>query len=56
MQVKDNYVDNELLEQIYNSYNFKRNTMNIINLYVNNFITFEDVIKGIATEILVRLN
>ena len=42
--------NNELLEQIYNSYNFRRNTMNIINLYVNNFITFEDVIKGIGVK------
>lgn len=40
--------NNELLEQIYKSYNFKRNAMNIINLYVNDFITFEDVTKGIA--------
>ena len=29
--------NNELLEQIYKSYNFKRNAMNIINLYVNDF-------------------
>jgi hypothetical protein len=40
--------NNELLEQIYKSYCFKRNVMNIINLYVNDFITFEDVTKGIT--------
>lgn len=40
--------NSELLIQIYESYNFKRNIMNIINLYVNHFITFEDVTKGIT--------
>ncbi len=39
--------DEKLLDRIYRSYSFKRNTMNIINLYVNNFITFEDVKNGI---------
>ena len=40
--------NNELLKKIYDSYNFKRNVMNIINLYINDFITFEDVKKGIS--------
>lgn len=40
--------NSELLEKMYKSYSFKRNVMNIINLYVNDFINFEDVIKGIA--------
>lgn len=39
--------DNKLLDKIYNSYSFKRNIMNIINLYVNKFITFDDVKNGI---------
>jgi len=40
--------NSELLKKIYDSYNFKRNIMNIINLYINDFITFEDVKKGIS--------
>jgi len=39
--------DDKLLDKIYNSYSFKRNIMNIINLYVNKFITFDDVKNGI---------
>jgi len=39
--------DDKLLDKIYNSYSFKRNIINIINLYVNNFITFDDVKNGI---------
>jgi hypothetical protein len=31
--------NSELLEKMYKSYSFKRNVMNIINLYVNDFIT-----------------
>lgn len=38
----------ELLNKIYISYNFKRTIMNIINLYINNFIIFDDVISGIT--------
>ncbi len=40
-------IDNKLLDEIYNSYSFKRNIMNIINLYTNKFITFDDVKNGI---------
>lgn len=40
-------IDDNLLDKIYNSYSFKRNIMNIINLYVNKFITFDDVKNGI---------
>jgi len=39
--------DDKLLDKIYNSYSFKRNIMNIINLYTNKFITFDDVKNGI---------
>ena len=39
--------DDKLLDKIYNSYSFKRNIINIINLYVNKFITFDDVKNGI---------
>ena len=38
----------ELLNKIYISYNFKRTIMSIINLYINNFIIFDDVISGIT--------
>jgi len=39
--------DTKLLDKIYTSYSFKRNVTNIINLYLNNFITFNDVKNGI---------
>ena len=40
-------INTKLLDTIYTSHSFKRNIKNIINLYLNNFITFNDVKNGI---------
>ena len=34
------------LNRLYNSYEYKTNVVAIINLYLNNFITFDDVMQG----------
>jgi len=37
---------NAFLNRLYNSFEYKTNVVAIINLYINNFITFDDVVKG----------
>lgn len=38
--------DVDMLNELYSSYNFKSNVTKIINLYVNNFIKFDDLRAG----------